>query len=232
MFPFVGLARRGGNLITGSVSASLSAMLAGGTVGVGRPQFSAAMAKIAASGSLKRTVKISAMSAALSALAASGTGQVITVLDSYDTTTTGYTTLSSTKYLYAGQKFTLAGAKHITATKFQLAKQGSPTGNMTAELFAYSGGVTGAALAVSNAVAASSLTTSPAWHTFQFAPAYSASAATYAIFLHYTGGDNDNLVMLSSKWYGDHAGNQCSSYVEGTWGEWAEIDDLFYLYGY
>lgn len=258
MFPFVGIARRGGNRITGTVSADLSALLAGGEMAISHPQFSAALAalaatgsvqrtvkgslsaalaKVAASGSVKRTIKSSSMSAALAKVAASGTlNSYPQMLDKYDPTT-NLSSISVTSSDNQGQAITLAQACPIKKASFSLYKYNSPTGNLYAKIYAATGTVgtnakpTGSALATSGSYSISSLSTSAAWVTFTFSTAYSASAGNYVIVLNSdTAYNYPNIVYAQMRYStaGDHAGNSCSGSESGWSGPYHSTDDLLF----
>jgi hypothetical protein len=122
-------------------------------------------------------------------------------------------------------------AQFLTRAYFQLQKVGSPSGNVTAKLYAHSGTFgtssipTGAALATSDNVSLASITASYATVEFSFSTPYEMVASTeYAIAVEYTGGDGSNYLQvrgLASS--GTHAGNR--SQTTGSWSATA-TDDL------
>lgn len=139
-----------------------------------------------------------------------------TIVDSYSETNkdTGVYEYSPGKI---GQSFT-GVAGNITSCKFYLQKVGSPTHNLYAVLYAHSGTFgtssvpTGAALATSDAVDASSLPASFGLVTFTFSSTYAMSAATkYVISLEPDGGDVSNQMQVGTDGSSpSHAGNECS----------------------
>jgi hypothetical protein len=221
MFPFVGIARTGASRITGSVSVGLSALLASGTV--------------------KRTVKSSAMSAALAKVAASGTIAVASesLLDSFTSSlTSGWHMYNGCQQTGVGQAITLSSAKSISKVKFRLSKYGSPSGNVVAKIYGIAGSVgadgrpTGSALATSDGVSASSLGTSADWVPFTFSTRYSASAQGYCFTVEYNGSDSSNYVDVWFSASGGHGGNQATFDFNTVWNGSSSYDTGFYLYGY
>ncbi len=99
----------------------------------------------------------------------------------------------------AAQTF-VATAGKLTRAVFGLAKTGTPTGNMKAELFATSGGApTGAALATSNLLVADDelSTTNYRFIEFEFEDEYTlVVSTTYAIAITYTSGTATDYVSV------------------------------------
>ena len=133
-----------------------------------------------------------------------------------------------------GQSFTSGtNAQFLTRAFFQLKTVGSPSvaGNVVAKLYAHSGSLgttsvpTGAALATSDNVSVSSLTSSYATVEFAFSTPYEMTASTnYVVSVEYSGGDGSNYLHvrgLASS--GTHAGNRSQN--TGTWAATA-ADDL------
>jgi len=134
-----------------------------------------------------------------------------------------------------GQTFN-ASAGDVYQVKWYLKKSGSPTGNAVAKLYAHTGtfgstGVpTGAALATSENLDVSTLTTSFALVPLTFTTGYTLVAGTkYVITLEYSGGDASNYVA----WGYDnssptHEGNGVGDAGSG----WIAVnaEGCFYLY--
>ncbi len=137
----------------------------------------------------------------------------------------------------AGQSFTPGASEYtLTSVKFSLRKQGSPTGNAVAKLYAHTGVYgtsskpTGAAIATSNNLDVSGLTTSFVDTELTFASPPTLSPGTnYVIVIEYSGGSASNRLEVGlNASAGGHAGN--CSYQVSSWT--AEAYDLtFYIYG-
>jgi len=127
-----------------------------------------------------------------------------------------------------------ANAQYLTRVRVKMKKTGSPTGNLTAKLYAHSGTLgtssipTGAALATSVAVDSSKLTTAYLEYEFAFTTQFEMLASTnYTIAIEKAVGDGSNYVQvqgLASS--GTHAGNR-SQLVTVTWTPTA-TDDLYF----
>lgn len=126
------------------------------------------------------------------------------------------------------------GAKSafITRVFFRLKKTGSPTGNITAKVYAHtgtfgsSGTPTGAALATSSNVDASKLTTSYAVTEFYFPTPFEAVAGTnYFVSVELSGGDGSNNVQVEGDTTGSSPGNRAEN--TGSWAA-AAAEDLDY----
>ena len=121
------------------------------------------------------------------------------------------------------QSFTnTANPHYLTKVHARLRKVGSPTGNLTAKLYAHSGTFgsssvpTGAALATSVNFNVANLTTSYSEQEIAFTVPYEMLASTnYVIAFEYTGGDASNYVRVEGKTVGTHAGNR--SEKTGAW---------------
>lgn len=133
---------------------------------------------------------------------------------------------------WAGQKIILASATAISKIKFYLKKINSPTGNCNAQIFAESGGVpTGDALATSENVDVSGLSSSYTLITFTFATPYSASSGNYCIAIHYDSGDSTDYIMAGlDSTSPTHEGN-AFYYDASGWHAVGSWDLIFYLYG-
>lgn len=140
-----------------------------------------------------------------------------------------------------GQSFSGGNNTTLDSCKFYLRKYGSPTGNITAAIFAHSGTYgtssvgTGSALATSNNYDIASLTTSSQLITFTFSGANRISLASqyYVVVIQYSGGDKYNYLHIGADGSEPrtHSGNYCQ-YNTST-GNWlsAGYDIPFYVYG-
>ena len=125
-----------------------------------------------------------------------------------------------------------ANATWLAHVKVQLKKTGSPTGNAVAKLYAnlnaFGGGddvPTGAALATSENVDVSKLSTTYETIEFGFMTSYKMTTSTsYCIAIEYTGGDASNYIQIRGlATTGTHGGNRAQK--NGTWAAVA-ADDL------
>jgi hypothetical protein len=159
------------------------------------------------------------------------------VVDSYsESNNDGYQSLFNGSYTIAGQSFTaLAGL--LNSAKFHLYKEGSPTGNMTAYLYAHSGTYgtssvpTGSALATSGTVSIATLSASYTLVTFTFTGTnkYRLVKNTYyVITVQYGGGDVSNRLRVGFDGSSPtHSGN--GSRYQSSWGAIGQ-DLCFYVY--
>lgn len=142
-----------------------------------------------------------------------------------------------------GQSFTMLSTDHkITSVKFYLKKYGSPTGNLVAVLYAHSGTYgtsskpTGAALATSDPIAASTLTTNYVLYTFTFSGAQQVTMtanAKYCIDIEGSSAtfDNSNWVYVGEDYTSPtHSGN-IFIYDSAGWTASSSEDCIFYVYG-
>lgn len=130
---------------------------------------------------------------------------------------------------------------NITSAKFYLAKTGSPSGNMTARLYAHSGTYgtsskpTGSVLGTSDAINASTLTGTFTLTEFTFTGAqqYTMTANTqYCIQIFFSTGSSGNVVDVGEDGSSPtHGGNYFAEAPEGTWASYNGIDVPFYVYG-
>lgn len=128
-----------------------------------------------------------------------------------------------------------ATSKYITRVQVRAKKVGTPSGNLTAKLYAHSGTFgtssvpTGGALATSVNYAVADLTTSYATIEIGFNTQVVMSASTnYVISLEYSGGDGSNYVHLEGAASGTHAGNRSEN--TGSWAASAGSDIQFSLF--
>lgn len=162
-----------------------------------------------------------------------------TLVDSYV-----YYNASSYWMMYLGNAIKLAqsftgNGTILDSAKFYGSKYGSPTGNIYAVLYAHTGTYgstgkpTGSALAISNAVDITTLSTSNDLINFTFSGANRVTLVNgtkYFISLEYSGGDSSNYL----RGYYDitsptHSGNY-SRYYSGAWAYDSARDTIFYVY--
>lgn len=140
-----------------------------------------------------------------------------------------------------GQTFTGLNAI-LTHCKFYLKKGNSPTGTMLAKVYATTGTFgsssvpTGSALATSESVNISVLTTSFQLITFNFVGANRiqlTEGVHYAVVVESLDGDAVNVVLVGAQYAGSsHPGNRVYSTDGGAgWSANAPSDDIFYVYG-
>lgn len=147
-------------------------------------------------------------------------------------------TLGNGTIIGVGQSFQNgSNPQYLTRAYFQLKTVGAPSGNVVATLYAHSGtygtssAPTGAALATSENVSISSITSAYAQVEFYFSTPYEMAASTnYVIALEYGDGDISNYlhVRSSSGGAGTHAGN--GSVTNGTWSADSSIDLNFSIH--
>ena len=141
-----------------------------------------------------------------------------------------------------GQSFKLTQGALITSVKFRLSKVNSPTGNLTAEIWAHSGTFgsgavpTGSALAVStNSIDVSTLPTDASASVLSeltFTPYAIAANVPYFLIAAHTP-SSPNFAELHGHNVGGgsaHAGNGVQ-FISGNWVASASTDFDFYLYG-
>lgn len=136
-----------------------------------------------------------------------------------------------------GQSFTGNGEKLSTA-RFFLRKFGTPTGNAVAKLYEHSGSFgstgkpTGAALATSDTLDVSTLTSTRGLVTFTFDGTYQlVNGVNYFIVIEYSGSNSSNNVQAGISFgTGNHAGNY-AAYNSGTWNALSTSDLIFYING-
>ena len=166
-----------------------------------------------------------------------------TLLDSYSES--NYDTELSievdSSYQFRGQSFTNTNEIELDSAKFYLKKNGSPTGNVYAKIYAITGTSgtdgkpTGSVLATSDAIDVSTLPTSIGLVTFTFSGVnrITLSATTnYVIQCNYNGGDASNYVGFGT----DNSsptddGNRSFSTDGSTWTANTDYDSIFYVYG-
>ena len=163
-------------------------------------------------------------------------GSIPAVIDSYSES--NYDTVGGTyggEIAQRGEAITLAEAQTITSLKFYLAKFHSPTGNIVTKIYKTSGTVgtdavpTGTAIATSNTLDISTLSTDFALSEFEFDSPILLPADDYALAIEYSGGDVSNRLSVgidcSSPTYSGNIFNDVPGYS-------TDYACCFYLYGY
>lgn len=164
------------------------------------------------------------------------------LIDSYsEANTPSEVDLRSGYYPVAfAQTFTVSSPAYLKSCKFYLARVGSPPSGPVARLFNITGTYgtdslpTGSALATSDYLDTSGLSTSPNLQTFTFPTPYLMNAGYYAIALGYQYGDSDNYIISYYKYNGSHSGNMSESAVNNFAGgnnAYSYYDLCFYVYG-
>ena len=162
------------------------------------------------------------------------------VTDSYDVSATLALEISgnAAHRTEAGKSFTATIAGTLDNIRFRLGKYGSPTGNVTVKVYAHTGTYgtssvpTGDALATSDNVDVSGLTTSNPFVTFTFSGAnrISLTEGTYYVAtVAYGGGDASNYVRIyrESTTLG-HSGNDVRN-DSGSWAAYTTREAPFYV---
>ena len=170
-------------------------------------------------------------------------GNPAEIIDSYSETNqdSGAELHNAEWYPYGGQTFTNIDASVLGSAKFFLKKYGSPTGNITVEIYAHTGtygtnGVpTGSPLATSDAIDISTLTTDYQLIQFIFSGVeqINLSASTYYVaVLHYVGDASNYLIAGVDISSPSHSGNSVNSTDGSSWGSDNNTDCCFYVYKY
>jgi len=171
-----------------------------------------------------------------------GVDSIGATLDSYSETNADYFDTSLPQpYQYFGQSFTNTSANTLWSCKFYLKKSGLPANNMYAQIYAHTGTYgstskpTGSALATSDAVSASTLTTSSTLITFTFSGAnkIALSATTYyVVVLKYVSAEEEKYVIPGIDTSAvSHSGNTSYSADGSSWSANEGWDMSFYVYG-
>ena len=135
-----------------------------------------------------------------------------------------------------GQALNVPAPITVSSVKFYLRKTGAPAGAISVKLYAATGTVganaypTGAALAASNTMDASTLTATMALYEFTFATPYAMAAGNYAIACAYAGGDASNAVYVGVDDSSPaHAGNLFRLAPPSSYTTEGAVDSVFYL---
>lgn len=166
----------------------------------------------------------------------------IALADSYsESNADNYWELTNTGYRGIGQAFTVLIQnfnKGLYSAKFYIKRVGSPTGNVVAKLYAMSGSYgttaqpTGAALATSDVVDITTISTSYALVTFLFSGVNKIvlNGSNYIITIEYSDGAGVNhLTVQSDASSPAHNGNMCYKNRYDIW-TYYEYDVCFYVY--
>jgi hypothetical protein len=163
---------------------------------------------------------------------------VVSILDSYsESLQNDYEILSVGNTQGQCQSFTSPGAT-ITSCKFFLQRGGSPTGNITANIYAHSGTFgtsslpTGSPLATSTAIDVSTIGDGIFYLiTFTFPTPLVTTAGYYCVTVEFPDGDSENYIWVGNVNNGhSHAGN-LSYMASGNWYVNPASDICFYCYG-
>lgn len=140
-------------------------------------------------------------------------------------------------YIKVGQSFLNTSASVLSKASFYIKKFGSPTGSITASIYAHSGTFgtssipTGSPLATSEAVSIASLTTSLVWTDFLFTTFIPLTTNTpYVIVINYSGGDVSNYLEVAIDATSLTADGNESSTVATTWFPDSTLDVDFRVY--
>lgn len=142
-------------------------------------------------------------------------------------------------FTYTAQSFTGIGLP-IAQAKFYIKKVGTPTGNVTVDIFAHSGTygtssvATGAALATSDGVDVTTISTTISLVTFTFSGANQidlANGTNYVAALHFTGGDgSSNKVNYGQDTTSPTHGGNRVDWNGSVWSAVSGADLCFYIY--
>lgn len=161
------------------------------------------------------------------------------LLDSFDQIPTDSGNIFNGDTTKAGDTFTPAISANLGSVQAWLSKSGSPTGNAVAKVYAITGtpgtsGVpTGAALATSDNVDVSTISTSFGFVTFTFSGGaqISLSSGTYYTFtVEYSGGDSSNKLRYQLSTNSLPADKNCFDNFSGSFAADPDRGFLFYLY--
>lgn len=154
-----------------------------------------------------------------------------------DTTTGTWILYTGSNGTGAGQTFACNVNSTLDSCKFYIARAGSPTGNVYAEIYAMTGTYgtngkpTGSPLATSDNVDISTIPLTATLKTFTFSGAnrISLSASTYyvAVVRYLDGNSTNYLSVLVNN--GAHSGNAVN--YSNQWNYWTNTDTIFYVYG-
>lgn len=165
-----------------------------------------------------------------------------TLIDSFDSRDSS-TQLFATEDISVGQSFT-GIVTTLISCKFNVAKSGSPTGNIYAKLYAHAGVFgttsipTGPALAISDPISIASLQAEdvedgPVFSlkefTFSGANQYSLLAIKYVIQIVFNGGSDGTSLLVGTG--SGASGNFSASENESNWASLDYVDVCFYVYG-
>lgn len=164
---------------------------------------------------------------------------VTSIIDSYSEINQNSTNTLSVGFFEAGQTFNVADDTILSKATFYIKKSSTPTGNAYAKIYAITGSSgtdavpTGAALATSDAVNVSGLTTSYALTDFTFSGANKITLSAgiqYAVSIYYDGAAGLKQLIVGDSTTITHSGN---AYTMTDAGVYSAInkDLCFYVYG-
>lgn len=158
-----------------------------------------------------------------------------TTVDSYsETNQSTDTTLGSGSNTGAAQSFTPSSTSDIYSAKLYLKKTGTPTGNVTVSIYAHSGTYgtssvpTGSALATSDALDISTLTTSYVLTELLFTGSNRinlVSGTHYVLVVNYSAGSSLQIGLDNTS--STHGGN--ASFFFSSWNASSSLDLCFYV---
>lgn len=164
---------------------------------------------------------------------ASGGGDPAVIIDECTTANT-YKDWNADSLTGWGQSFTGDGFR-VVGVIFNMKKTGSPTGNAVCKIYAHSGTYgsssvpTGTALATSDALDVSTLSTTATDKTFIFSSSNKIqldSGTYYCAVIEYSNGDASNYISTYYAGVGAHGGCVVRR-ISGTWSYW-ENDDAYF----
>lgn len=161
------------------------------------------------------------------------------LIDSYsESNVNTYTDVYNGSFVALGQSFTNTFSDKLGSVVFYLKKLGSPTGNITASVYAHTGTYgtsskpTGTALATSSAIDISTLTTSAKLITFNFTGVNQivlSSSTHYVAVINFSGGDDNNALEVGVDISTPTAPGNMSIYFP-PWIAFSNQDIAFYVY--
>ena len=170
-----------------------------------------------------------------------------TIVDSYSESNYNYN-WSVTGYVAAGRnnelgQSILGNGKILSSVDFFIRKSNSPTGNITARIYAHTGVFgtsskpTGAILAESNPVDISTLSElSLSLVSFTFSGTNNielTNGVQYIVSIYYNGSSDVHKLIVGADGTGEHQGNICHyANNTATWGATATYDLIFYVYAF
>ena len=165
-----------------------------------------------------------------------------TIIDSYSetnaTTLQVINNIASFYYIAKGQSFT-GSPCILDKVVFYTSKVGSPTGNCYAKIYTHTGTYgssslgTGSALATSDAIDVSTISTSNSLVTWNFSGGerIELESKYYVVVVYYDNGDASNYIQINSdNTSSTHSGNFVSYKRIDGWSN-GSVDSCFYVYG-
>jgi hypothetical protein len=163
------------------------------------------------------------------------------LIDFYDSNINTTQQLGNGAAKYIGQSFTTTSSIVLDSCSFYLSSVGTPSGNVTAQVFAHTGTYgtsskpTGAVLATSNVINANTISGTYSLITFNFSAGnrITLSATThYCILVSFSNGDGSNYLLVYYTFpTGTASGNKFYSTDGSSWTLNATQDTAFNVYG-